>query len=303
MFRRRPAAPIDAARTGAWNTRVLGAVLARQCYDARLAGPGVPLPPEPEWIGLAGCLCRQADLESAWLHHWAGALGMVPFYHRAVWDAAFIAQAAWEAGALQPGRRALGLAAGRSVLPGFLAARGVDVLATDLHPEDPRAAPLPATAAPLPERLAFRPLDLAQVPPDLYGRFDLVFSTGALARLGGARAAGDYLLAAMRCLRPGGTAVHVTGFDLGGGAPPTKHGPFWLRAADMEQITRRLHRAGHRMKPVDLDPGAGLLDQFVDQPAERPDWPLRAPDGTPQLRALVEGRIVTSVGLVVQAPG
>ncbi|MFC7553840.1 hypothetical protein ACFQU7_18870 [Pseudoroseomonas wenyumeiae] len=42
---------------------------------------------------------------------------MVPFYHRKVWEMAFVAQAIWEAGLLAPGRRALGFAVGRKPCP------------------------------------------------------------------------------------------------------------------------------------------------------------------------------------------
>ena len=305
-FRRRRRPAFGFARVAAWNTKVLGAVLARQCYEAGLAGPDIPLPAEPEHIGLAGCLCRQADLESPWLHHWCGALGMVPFYHRKVWEMAFLAQAIWEAGLLAPGRRALGFAVGREALPGFLAARGLEVLATDLDPADPRAtrwidtdqhAPRPA--------LPFRAVDMTRIPRDLHGQFDLVWSACALEHLGSLRAGEDFILEAMRCLKPGGLAIHTTEFDLDADGPPlSRGGTVLFQARHIEKLGRRLASAGHRMRPVDFDPGAGLLDQFIDQPpygAAADRWPLSQPAETPHLRALVEDRVATSIGLIIEA--
>jgi hypothetical protein len=327
-WRRTRRGPYGFARVGAWNTKVLGAVLAQQCYDARLAGPDIALPEEPEWIGLRGCLCRQADLESAWLHHWCGAIGMVPFYHRKVWEAAFVAQAVWEDGLLSPGRRALGFAVGQEAMPSFLAARGMDVLATDLDPRDSRAARWAATGqhgtaptAPSPgatpgippgappgdllASLAFRPMDMARIPRDLHGRFDLVWSMCALEHLGSIRAGSDFILNAMRCLKPGGLAVHTTEFDLDADGPPlARGGTVLFQARDIEALQRCLNRAGHEMLPVDLDPGAGLLDQFVDQPpyGEAADrWPLSRLAETPHLRVLVNERIATSIGLIIRA--
>jgi SAM-dependent methyltransferase len=307
--------PFGFARVAAWNTKVLGAVLARQCYEAGLAGPGVALPAEPERIGLAGCLCRQADLESPWLHHWCGALGMVPFYHRKVWEAAFVAQAVWEAGLLAPGKQALGFAVGREALPGFLAARGLAVLATDLDPADPRAARWAATGQhglghPPPggggaSSPAFRPVDMTRIPRDLHGRFDLVWSMCALEHLGSLRAAERFVVEAMRCLRPGGLAVHTTEYDLDAHGPPlARGGTVLFQARHIEALSRRLEDEGHRMRPVDLDPGAGLLDQFVDQPpygAAADRWPLSRPAETPHLRMMVEDRLATSIGLIIEA--
>jgi len=309
-WRRTRRGPYGFARVGAWNSKVLGAVLARQCYEAGLAGPGITLPEEPEWVGLRGCLCRQADLESPWLHHWCGAIGMVPFYHRKVWEAAFIAQAIWEAGLLAPGQRALGFAVGQEAMPGFLATHGMEVLATDLDPRDPRAARWAATGqhgatrAAAPAGLAFRPVDMARIPRDLHGRFDLVWSMCALEHLGSIRAGGTFILNAMRCLKPGGLAVHTTEFDLDAEGPPlARGGTVLFQARDIEALQRRLGRAGHEMLPVDLDPGAGLLDQFVDQPpyGEADRWPLSRPAETPHLRVLVEERIATSIGLIIRA--
>jgi SAM-dependent methyltransferase len=324
-WKRRPrSARFDQARIGAWNTKVLGAVLARQCYGAGLAGPGIALPPEPEWVGLHGCLCRQADHESHWLHHWCGAIGMVPYYHRKVWETAFVAQAMWEAGAIGPGKSALGFAVGQEAMPGFLAARGMDVLATDLHHADPRSrgwidtgqhkdgevsgaaihAPSGSDAA---ARLSFRAVDMKRIPRDLHGQFDVVWSMCALEHLGSIGAGSDFILAAMRCLKPGGLAIHTTEFDLDPGGPPLDRGNTVLfQAPHIQALGRRLGRAGHLMLPMDLDPGAGLLDQFVDLPpygAAQDRWPLSRPVETPHLRAMVLGRIATSVGLIVKAGG
>ncbi len=308
-WRRAARGPYGFARVGAWNSKVLGAVLARQCYSAGLAGPEVALPPQPERIGLQGCLCRQADFESPWLHHWCGAIGMVPFYHRKVWEAAFVAQAIWEAGLLKPGQRALGFAVGREAMPGFLASHGVEVLATDLDPRDRRATRWASTgqhgqpaAGP---NLTFRPVDMARIPRDLRGQFDVVWSMCALEHLGSIRAGSDFILRAMRCLKPGGIAVHTTEFSMDAEAPPlARGGTVLFQAKDIEALGRRLGSAGHVLEPVDFDPGAGVLDQFVDQPpyGEASDrWPLTVPVETPHLRMLVEERIATSIGLIIRA--
>src|SRR5690349_14922227 len=126
-------------RHAMWNSKVMGSALARQAYQAGFAGPGAPPVEAPVHAGLGGRLCRQEDIEAAWLRHRCGRTGMVPLYHRKVWEECFILQALWEQGMLAPGRRGLGFAVGREPLPSLRAAIGAEVVATDLPPRDRRA--------------------------------------------------------------------------------------------------------------------------------------------------------------------
>jgi hypothetical protein len=82
--------------------------------------------------GLGSRACCQWDIESPWLRHWCDRLGLAPLYHRKVWEDAWVVQMLWEAGMLTPGRRGLGFAVGQEQLPALLAARGLDITATDL---------------------------------------------------------------------------------------------------------------------------------------------------------------------------
>ena len=163
-----------------WNTKVLGSALARQAYAAGLAGPGAPARPAPVHAGHGGRLCRQADIEAPWLRHWCGRLGMAPLYHRKVWEECFVPQALWEAGMLAPGRRGLGFAVGRELLPALFAADGATVLATDLPDDDaggtaPLFFPHLIAREAFDARIGFRPADMAAIPADLArGGFDFL---------------------------------------------------------------------------------------------------------------------------------
>jgi len=302
------------------NTKVLGSALARQAYAAGLAGPAAPPAPQPGHVGLTGRLCRQEDIEAAWLRHWCGRLGMAPLYHRKVWEECFIPQALWEQGMLAPGRRGLGFAVGREPLPALFAALGADVLATDLAAQDPRAREWRDTAqhadaaeglffpAILPREafdasVTFRPADMAAIPSDLRG-FDFLWSGCALEHLGSLEAGLGFILRAMDCLRPGGVAVHTTEFNL------AQHGPTVSRGATVlyqqhhiEALATRLAGQGHRLLPVDFSPGEGVLDRFVDLP------PFAHPDGTPpvpgvpHLKKSAREHVATSIGLIIIAGG
>ena len=304
--------------------KALGAELVRQRCAAGLAGPAAALPAEPVAIGggLGSRTCRQADIEHEWLRHWCGRLGMAPAYHRKVWEACFIAQAAWEAGVLAPGRRALGFAVGREALPSFFAAAGMEVVATDLPAGDARARewvrsgqhagggamrdalfrPDLLGAAEFDRRVSFRAVDMRRLPPDLLrGGFDLVWSACAMEHLGGLGRGADFVLEAMRCLKPGGVAVHTTEFNTDAAGGTLRRGSTVLyQRRHLDALARRLAEAGHRMLPLDDAPGEGPLDAFVDLPPYGEEAGAGAPQ-PPHLRLSIRGYPVTSAGIVARA--
>ncbi len=304
-----------------WNLKVMGTELARQRYAAGLAGPELALPAEPTAIGLASRLCRQADIEHPWLHHWCRELRAFPRYHRKLWEDCFVIQTLWETGMLAPGKRGLGFAVGQEWLPSLFAARGAEVLATDLDPGDARARewrcsgqhgaavealfqPHLISRADFARRVRFRAVDMAAIPADLAGGFDFLWSVCAFEHLGGLERGLDFVLDAMRCLRPGGIAVHTTEYNLDDSAGTLRRGPTVLyQRQHLEMLARRLAAAGHEMLPLRDDKADGVLDGFIDLPpfAEQPMAPgtLHAP----HLRLAYRGYPVTSAGVVIRAAG
>ena len=229
-------------------------------------------------------------------------LGTPPVYHRKLWEDCFVLQVLWEAGMLAPGRRALGFAVGREALPAILAAHGVEVLATDLDGSDERARDWIETGqhgsateglyrpglldrATFDALVGFRPADMSRLPADLLqGGFDLVWSVCALEHLGSLDRGLAFVEAAMRCLKPGGIAVHTTEFNLDGEGGTLRRGSTVLyQRRHLDALAGRLAAAGHRMLPLDDGHGEGMLDRFVDLPprrrggAARPGLPAASP--------------------------
>ena len=304
-----------------WNMKVLGITLARQCYQAGLAGPGVAGPPEPVAAGLAGGLCRQADIESPWLRHWCGQLGIFPLYHRKVWEHCFILQALWEAGALAAGKAALGFAVGAEPLPALLAARGVQVLATDLDGRNAAAQVWRATRqhggsreqlfhphlvdrCAFDSRVDYRTADMNRIPADLHGRFDACWSSCAMEHLGSIAHGLRFVESAMRCLRPGGTAVHTMEFNLHAAQSGSLRtgSTVLFEEQDVLDLAQRLREAGHQVASIAFDRGDGLLDGFIDVPPFSADegGPAAMPPA-PHLRVAFRGHVVTSLGIIVRA--
>ncbi len=310
------------AETLRWTVKMLGSEVVLRHYASGLAGPGIALPAEPTTIGLTSRSCRHIDIESDWLRHWCIALGTTPFYHRKLWEDAFILQALHEAGMLTPGRRALGFAVGQEPLPAILASRGVTVTATDIDVGDTRAREWIDTGqhvsntdalyrAHLGDRASFdalvrfRPADMGALPVELLdGSHDMLWSACAMEHLGGIAPGLAFVERAMACLKPGGIAVHTTELNLEPGEATLTEGPTVLfRRRDLEALQARLTAAGHTMLPFDLEHAPLLFDQFVDVP---PYSAERFPVGqlhTPHLRLTIGGFVSTSIGMIIRKAG
>ncbi|MFC0409948.1 class I SAM-dependent methyltransferase [Roseomonas elaeocarpi] len=313
------------AEVMAWNTKLMGSTLARAAYDQGIAGYDAPAVTEPVPAGLTGRLCRQEDIEAPWLRYWCGRQRFAPLYHRKVWEDCFVPQAVWEAGMLVPGKRALGFAVGAEYLPSLFAAHGMEVVATDLDPGDRRARDWIRTAQhgssrdtlfqphlldrdAFDARVTHRVADMSSIPADLQrGGFDVVWSVCSFEHLGSIEAGLRFVTEAMRCLRPGGIAVHTTEFNLHDTGPGVERGPTVLfRRRHLEALAERLRRAGHHPLPFDFAIGNGVLDRFVDLPpyARNEEWPFPVDSGeTPHLKLSVRGCVSTSAALIVRAGG
>jgi SAM-dependent methyltransferase len=306
------------AELAAWNTKVMGSAIASQFYDAGLAGRLAPLPPDPVEMGFGGRLCRQEDIESHWLRHWCGQIGFVPMYHRKVWEDCYALQVLHERGMFAPGKRGLGFAVGAEWLPSYMAARGVEILATDLDATDLRARnwietdqhggrvetifkPGLIDLDTFNQRVSMRAVDMNAIPEDLHGGFDFLWSICSLEHCGSIRQGLDYVVEAMKCLRPGGVAVHTTEYNMNPDGPTLEEGGTVLfQRRHMEELEARLALAGHRMLPMDFGTGTGILDQFVDLPPyPGTESPLAVPE-PPHLRLSIQGLISTSIGFIVE---
>jgi len=97
----------------------------------------------------------------------------------------------------------------------------------------------------------------------------------------------------MRTLRPGGLAVHTTEYNLDSDTDTVSAGNTVLyRRADLGALVGRLEEQGHAVAALDLVPGDGILDEYVDLPPYGEDAHLRAWFGKYS---------TTSVALVIRA--
>jgi SAM-dependent methyltransferase len=305
-----------------WNVKLLAAALANNLYEAGLAGPKANIPPNPTRVGLQSKLCTQADIESDWLRYWCGQLHFAPVYARKVWEYGFVLQALWEAGKLTPDSKGLGFAVGNESLPAYFAAQGIEILATDLGQNDARSKAWQEThqhsedleqlfRSYLVSRdkflqlCSFQSVDMNAIPADFYGRFDFCWSMCSFEHLGSVEQGLEFVRNSIKCLKPGGVAAHTTEFNFEPGEETIDNWPTVLfQPRHMAELGKRLASDGHALLTVDFDPGAGVLDRFIDIPPYpgEPHPSLSYPE-SPHLRLSVDGFPTTSVGLVVRAGG
>jgi SAM-dependent methyltransferase len=284
------------------NQAELALALARQQAPAPSAAPEAPL---------TSCLCTQARCESPAYARWCGILGETAAFHRKKWEFVHICQALEERGVLRAGARGLGFGVGREPLVAHFASRGCHVVATDLGGEEARAAGWErgdqyATSLDalndrglcawpeFRERVRYRAVDMNAIPDDLTG-FDFCWSACAFEHVGSIAQGLAFVENSLRTLKPGGIAVHTTEFNLSSNDDTVETGHTVLfRRRDMEALVDGLRAKGHHVEPLDLDPGTGVLDRYVDVP------PFLA---EPHLRLRLERYNCTSIGLIIRAGG
>jgi len=268
-----------------------------------------------EGVGLVSQLCRFATLDSAAFRGWAERLREPWRAHRKLWELAFLCQALDERGMLRPGRTGLGFAVGAEKLPALFAAHGCRITATDLPGDDERNRPWAASgqwvgnlealnaAGLCPDRVfrdqvTYRPVDMNHIPSDL-GGYDFTWSTCSFEHCGDLDLGLRFLERQMDCLRPGGVAVHTTEFNLTSNDATLADGPCVIyRLRDVEAVCRRLTDRGHRVEPIDLDPGSHPLDRVIDVPPYH-QWATDPPARIKHLRLNLAGYASTSIALVI----
>jgi 2-polyprenyl-3-methyl-5-hydroxy-6-metoxy-1,4-benzoquinol methylase len=260
---------------------------------------------------LTSCQCTQAQLESDTFQDWAPRLGERRMHlHRKLWEYCYIAQALHERGMLRTGRRGLGFAVGQEPLSSLFASYGCEIVATDLAAEEAVEGDWVATdqhATSLEvlnqrgicpdelfrERVSLRYVDMRDIPGDLRD-FDFVWSACALEHLGSLKLGEQFVYESLRCVKPGGVAVHTTEYNCSSNLFTRRQGGYVLyRKRDIERIGSRLAKQRCQLD-LDFSRGDGPADRYVDK------YPYQH---EVHLKLELDGHVATSFGLIIQKPG
>lgn len=264
---------------------------------------------------LRSSLCTEAELMSEPFLVWAdrmrpawapGTSPRPPNVHRKLWEWFFIAEALKERGLLEPGSRGLGFGVGQDPLASVFASLGCEVVATDLdvgraaeagwvetgqHAREVAQLNQAGLCDPddFAKRVSFRTVDMNHVPPDL-GDFDFTWSSCSFEHLGSIALGQEFILRQMRCLRPGGVAIHTTEYNVSSNRDTIAAGQTVLfRRRDIEWIAEHL-RADNHIIDLDFDAGTSPADRHVDVP----------PWSSTHLKLRIDHYVATSIGLIIE---
>lgn len=267
--------------------------------------------PLPTLESLASQLCTSNQALSPIYRFWCRAMHSPARFSRKQWEFVYILQALRLSEMLQPGKKGLGFGCGREPLTGLLAQYGCDIVATDLAQDRAAEQGWVNTMQHAPgleglysaarefisrreflSRVQFQSVDMNAVPVDFYDGYDFVWSACALEHLGSLQHGMEFIKNSVRCLKPGGVAVHTTEFNLSSNEDTAEEpGCSIYRACDIQNLIEELEAAGYEVASLNLNSGTGRVDNYVDVPPY---------SFSPHLKLLLSGYVVTSIGLIIR---
>lgn len=263
----------------------------------------------------------QSDIESDWCAYWCNELKIRPIYHRKVWELAYVLHNMSINGVLRAGARGLGFGCGEEALPSYLAAHGVDIVATDLPPDHASAVDWRNTKqhtdnlekiwhSHLVSREAFEKhvsleyVDMNDIPRTLRD-FDFCWSICAFEHLGSIEKGLTFIEKSMDVLRPGGVSIHTTEYNFKDGETIDNWPTVLFQKRHFEDLAERLSRQGHEVNEVSFELGTGPLDRFIDIPpyGDLPNSMATIKDHPAHIKLSVDGLPCTCYGLVIKKGG
>jgi hypothetical protein len=121
--------------------------------------------------------------------------------------------------------------------------------------------------------------------------FDFLWSSCAFEHLGSLMAGHQFVVESMKCLKPGGLAVHTTEFNAGSNDATVSEGATVIyRKKDIEALASDLRSKGHLIS-LNFDSGNLPADYHIDIPPYTHDT---------HLKLRLQQHTTTSIGIVVR---
>jgi hypothetical protein len=253
------------------------------------------------------CL-RENDFKENWYLDACKKIKEIPRYHRKQWEYCYIYQGLFERGVLKPGKIGLGFGVGKEPLVSAFASHGCKIVATDLNAEDPRSLTWYSTnehsknIQDLNERkicdslefeklVIYENVDMNNINIRYANEYDFTWSSCAFEHLGSLENGKQFLLNQMKCLRPGGIAIHTTEFNVSSNINTIDNNDTVIyRKRDVEEIVRELNNLDYNVE-IDYTLGSGQIETCVDIPPYHSDK---------HLRLELMGYVTTSIGLIIE---
>lgn len=253
-------------------------------------------------------ICTQEQLESDTYEEWIKYFKMdVKFKRRKFWEFAFIAEALKNRNLLKEKKKGLGFAVGEEPLVASFCNFGATILATDLNFEKAKDKGWVQTnqhssnlnslniknickEEKFQELCTFKYVDMNNI-SDKLKNFDFLWSACALEHLGSISSGEKFIYESLKCLKPGGIAVHTTEYNYSSNTQTIESGPTVLfRKRDIKRIVKNLEKKGHKVEKINYKGGTLPLDKFVDFPPYNQKT---------HLKLFFAKYVITSIGLII----
>jgi glycosyltransferase involved in cell wall biosynthesis len=146
------------------------------------------------------------------------------------------------------------------------------------------------------KQVNFCPVDMNNIPPHLkQGEFDFIWSSCAFEHIGSIEHGLRFVKEAMKCVKPGGLAIHTTEFNCSSNQGTINtHNLVFFRLRDIQMLIKELELEGYRVHPIDYYLGDNDYDIK----------PMREPHNPPAPHLKIEfgGYVATSLLLMIENP-
>jgi hypothetical protein len=281
------------------------------------------IPSLPSSIGLKSKVCTQSDLESQWCRYWIYNLHLPISFNRKNWEYAFVLQALYENNMLNINKYGLGFACGQEIIPSFLASKGCTVVASD-KPEDTtgwsKTSEYTSSIDSLYfseivdkniflDKISLQYIDMNNLNPSLYNKFDFCWSICALEHLGSINHGLEFLTNSVKLLKPGGVSVHTTEFNY-------LNTPHNLETESCVIFNRdhflslksQLLNNGYLISDFCFDSGVKFYDKYIDLPPFYYNYLHKLNINnpldfiSPRLKIFIAGYPSTCFGIIIKKP-
>jgi SAM-dependent methyltransferase len=270
--------------------------------------PDSPLVPTLPLLPFQYSTCNAGDFIHPEFSTICNNLGIIPVFHRKLWEWVYITHHLGSNGLLESGNRGLVFGVGNERLPSFFASLGLIITATDAPVEignDWRAGDEYADSLDaifysdlvdkqiFTKNVSFRFADMNNIPDDLNG-FDFCWSSCCFEHLGSLQNGVDFVLNSLNTLRPGGVAIHTTEYNLSSNCDTISEGQTVIyRKVDLEELIEKARAMGFYVESLNIAPDSFYLDNYVDVPPYT---------NASHLKLDLAGYVATSVGLIIKKP-
>jgi 2-polyprenyl-3-methyl-5-hydroxy-6-metoxy-1,4-benzoquinol methylase len=247
--------------------------------------------------------CTATQFHESHYARLAEEIHQAPKFHRKQWEYIYILRVLEQSGLMSAGTTGIGFGCGKEPLAVVMAKNGLNVTVTDIPPFDTSDTHWGSRSAmelfyagvcseaKYKEHVSFRAVDMNNIPDDL-GKFDFVWSCCALEHLGSLKAGMNFIVNSIKCLKPGGIAIHTTEFNVSSdGETLESEGLSLYRRSDFIELQNRLFELGCSVLPMNFYSGNLPEDKYIDFPPY---------EQTTHLKLLIDKFVITSFGLVLR---